>query len=153
MSFSIIRPLLLFFFLMRRPPPRSTRTDTLFPYTTLFRSSLSRPALRTRRAADRADGQRDASGLHRRSANGAVLTPGPDFHAEAAMPSRPRGNRPPLRRHVGGGRAGRRLRATEPSRRSARGRADPSGGPRRSEERRVGKECVSTCRYRGSPYN
>src|SRR3546814_7931154 len=23
---------------MRRPPPRSTRTDTLFPYTTLFRS-------------------------------------------------------------------------------------------------------------------
>src|SRR3546814_1634266 len=24
---------------MRRPPPRSTRTDTLFPYTTLFRSS------------------------------------------------------------------------------------------------------------------
>src|SRR3546814_16699235 len=27
-----------FFFLMRRPPPRSTRTDTLFPYTTLFRS-------------------------------------------------------------------------------------------------------------------
>src|SRR3546814_16897921 len=27
------------FFLMRRRPPRSTRTDTLFPYTTLFRSS------------------------------------------------------------------------------------------------------------------
>src|SRR3546814_14435325 len=27
-----------FFFLMRRRPPRSTRTDTLFPYTTLFRS-------------------------------------------------------------------------------------------------------------------
>src|SRR3546814_18813641 len=26
------------FFLMRRPPPRSTRTDTLFPDTTLFRS-------------------------------------------------------------------------------------------------------------------
>src|SRR3546814_18638224 len=25
---------------MIRPPPRSTRTDTLFPYTTLFRSSL-----------------------------------------------------------------------------------------------------------------
>src|SRR3546814_14624943 len=28
----------LFFFLMIRRPPRSTRTDTLFPYTTLFRS-------------------------------------------------------------------------------------------------------------------
>src|SRR3546814_6486357 len=26
------------FFLMLRRPPRSTRTDTLFPYTTLFRS-------------------------------------------------------------------------------------------------------------------
>src|SRR3546814_19047131 len=30
---------LSFFFLMIRRPPRSTRTDTLFPYTTLFRSS------------------------------------------------------------------------------------------------------------------
>src|SRR3546814_10822508 len=29
---------MLFFFLMLRRPPRSTRTDTLFPYTTLFRS-------------------------------------------------------------------------------------------------------------------
>src|SRR3546814_12950808 len=29
-----------FFFLMIRRPPRSTRTDTLFPYTTLFRSAL-----------------------------------------------------------------------------------------------------------------
>src|SRR3546814_12565347 len=28
----------LFFLLMIRRPPRSTRTDTLFPYTTLFRS-------------------------------------------------------------------------------------------------------------------
>src|SRR3546814_1739996 len=30
--------LFVFFFLMIRRPPRSTRTDTLFPYTTLFRS-------------------------------------------------------------------------------------------------------------------
>src|SRR3546814_11833907 len=29
---------IVFFFLMIRRPPRSTRTDTLFPYTTLFRS-------------------------------------------------------------------------------------------------------------------
>src|SRR3546814_14001973 len=28
------------FFLMIRRPPRSTRTDTLFPYTTLFRSVI-----------------------------------------------------------------------------------------------------------------
>src|SRR3546814_3567600 len=32
---------MLFFFLMIRLPPRSTRTDTLFPYTTLFRSTLA----------------------------------------------------------------------------------------------------------------
>src|SRR3546814_9561290 len=31
---------MIFFFLMIRRPPRSTRTDTLFPYTTLFRSGL-----------------------------------------------------------------------------------------------------------------
>src|SRR3546814_3885998 len=31
-----------FFFLMIRRPPRSTRTDTLFPYTTLFRSTHPR---------------------------------------------------------------------------------------------------------------
>src|SRR3546814_20190791 len=31
-----------FFFLMIRRPPRSTRTDTLFPYTTLFRSAPNR---------------------------------------------------------------------------------------------------------------
>src|SRR3546814_5935110 len=30
----------VFFFLIIRPPPISTRTDTLFPYTTLFRSNL-----------------------------------------------------------------------------------------------------------------
>src|SRR3546814_16970441 len=34
----------LFFFLMKRRPPRSTRTDTLFPYTTLFRSQGNDPA-------------------------------------------------------------------------------------------------------------
>src|SRR3546814_4513446 len=38
------------FFLMIRRPPRSTRTDTLFPYTTLFRSE---PALRLRRLEER----------------------------------------------------------------------------------------------------
>src|SRR3546814_1104374 len=32
-----------FFFLMIRRPPRSTRTDTLFPYTTLFRSRSCGP--------------------------------------------------------------------------------------------------------------
>src|SRR3546814_6713145 len=32
----------MFFLLMIRRPPRSTRTDTLFPYTTLFRSVQQR---------------------------------------------------------------------------------------------------------------
>src|SRR3546814_15649770 len=39
----------LIFFLMIRRPPRSTRTDTLFPYTTLFRSELFEMA-RTKKA-------------------------------------------------------------------------------------------------------
>src|SRR3546814_18486419 len=34
-----------FFFLMIRRPPRSTLTDTLFPYTTLFRSAAARREL------------------------------------------------------------------------------------------------------------
>src|SRR3546814_18388244 len=34
------------FFLMIRPPPRSTRTDTLLPYTTLFRPGGARRASR-----------------------------------------------------------------------------------------------------------
>src|SRR3546814_3332542 len=37
-----IRSTALFFFLRIRRPPRSTRTDTLFPYTTLFRSGQGR---------------------------------------------------------------------------------------------------------------
>src|SRR3546814_1166351 len=40
---------------MRRRPPRSTRTDTLFPYTTLFRSDAAvLDALIAKRNADRA---------------------------------------------------------------------------------------------------
>src|SRR3546814_18547611 len=45
---------LCLFFLMIRRPPRSTRTDTLFPYTTLFRSSASARAGRRRPVRARA---------------------------------------------------------------------------------------------------
>src|SRR3546814_17482801 len=38
MTLIFFRFLFFFFFLMIRRPPISTRTDTLFPYTTLFRS-------------------------------------------------------------------------------------------------------------------
>src|SRR3546814_10053265 len=39
---SVLSYYLFIFFLMIRRPPRSTRTDTLFPYTTLFRSQRCR---------------------------------------------------------------------------------------------------------------
>src|SRR3546814_11493393 len=58
----------MFFFLMLRRPPRSTRTDTLFPYTTLFRSLLRAGAgvhgrVPDARAADRAVPEPDRAGL------------------------------------------------------------------------------------------
>src|SRR3546814_12688944 len=43
------------FFLRIRRPPRSTRTDTLFPYTTLFRSARAR-------MSDTRDGKRSGDG-------------------------------------------------------------------------------------------
>src|SRR3546814_5339381 len=63
---------------MIRRPPRSTRTDTLFPYTTLFRSSQRRRACRRRgwcngvvrrthrRAAERRQRRHRAVGFRRR---------------------------------------------------------------------------------------
>src|SRR3546814_17719944 len=45
----------LIFFLMIRRPPRSTRTDTLFPYTTLFRSGWCQRAVIDGGAASGAD--------------------------------------------------------------------------------------------------
>src|SRR3546814_15190288 len=43
----------LFIFLMNRRPPRSTRTDTLLPYTTLFRSPVDfEPLSKRGRSAD-----------------------------------------------------------------------------------------------------
>src|SRR3546814_11007209 len=40
---------------MIRRPPRSTRTDTLFPYTTLFRSADRKPGAATHAAQERPD--------------------------------------------------------------------------------------------------
>src|SRR3546814_14015846 len=42
-----VRVIVVVFFLMKRRPPRSTRTDTLFPYTTLFRSPVHAQAAPT----------------------------------------------------------------------------------------------------------
>src|SRR3546814_2090079 len=57
---------------MIRRPPRSTRTDTLFPYTTLFRSPFpARPALRRpdgpRRGAAGGDRPARSRSAHRRA--------------------------------------------------------------------------------------
>src|SRR3546814_8031215 len=52
----ITYPLTFFFFLMIRRPPRSTRTDTLFPYTTLFRSADDHRRRRIFREIDRRAG-------------------------------------------------------------------------------------------------
>src|SRR6056297_4309971 len=49
---------------MIRRPPRSTRTDTLFPYTTLFRSSAMRRVWR-RRIEDHDGGIDEGGGLRR----------------------------------------------------------------------------------------
>src|SRR3546814_18628215 len=59
--FHVLAPFCLFFifFLMIRRPPRSTRTDTLFPYTTLFRSA-ARPVQRSAPRADRVRHCRDS---------------------------------------------------------------------------------------------
>src|SRR3546814_17456204 len=56
---SILWFFLFFFFLMIRRPPRSTRTDTLFPYTALFRAARRpqrgrrEPRRRPKRPGDR----------------------------------------------------------------------------------------------------
>src|SRR3546814_20231054 len=103
-----------FFFLMIRRPPRSTRTDTLFPYTTLFRSSTT--VLR-RQFGSMTEVYRQLGYLtkDRWCPRGGM---GPSSKDEILAQLR--------RLHD-------RLS--------------------RSEERRVGKECVSTCRSRWSPYH
>src|SRR3546814_10002050 len=56
---------------MIRRPPRSTRTDTLFPYTTLFRSSSPRcwaEPWKEDREREAKSGRRDPLGGHRGSA-------------------------------------------------------------------------------------
>src|SRR3546814_11527487 len=116
------------FFLMRRRPPRSTRTDTLFPYTTLFRSF-----------APKSSAMCASSGALRLSWHQPmrILTVTGTFTAStqdlisAAARFRSRISAEPASPFV-------TLR---------------TGQPMRSEERRVGKECVSTCRSRWSQYH
>src|SRR3546814_8224433 len=75
----------LFFFLMIRRPPRSTRTDTLFPYTTRFRSDGARCGDGAARRPDRRslfpdDARRMADpGRHPRDPRDDHREPGGDF--------------------------------------------------------------------------
>src|SRR3546814_11143168 len=99
---------------MIRRPPRSTRTDTLFPYTTLFRSCAPK-------------------GIPEKLA--AVAG---DHVAVAELTEKVEADREKKRED--------RIAA----------RAAPASkvvGKKRSEERCVGKECVSKCRSRWSPYH
>src|SRR3546814_20218358 len=52
----------IIFVLMIRRPPRSTRTDTLFPYTTLFRSAVDRRRTRDLSSRHARAARLDASG-------------------------------------------------------------------------------------------
>src|SRR3546814_16423838 len=106
-----------FFFLMIRRPPRSTRTDTLFPYTTLFRSL--EPAIG-------GEGHPEGRQL-------VVVTP----HCE-----------PPLRPCTS-----HRRSETSKAGDCFASLAMTMDVSRRSEERRVGKECVSPCRSQWLPYH
>src|SRR3546814_16530557 len=58
---------LVVFFLMIRRPPRSTRTDALFPYTTLFRSLLGSERQFTRLYRTPIEKQGDSDRQQRRS--------------------------------------------------------------------------------------
>src|SRR3546814_15477745 len=130
---------------MIRRPPRSTRTDTLFPYTTLFRSAHI--AL-----LGYADGERRYIIAPRGLEVGATLLSGMDAPIRA-------GNTLPIRNIP----VGSTIHCIEmlPGKgaqiaRSAGASAvllAREGVYARSEERRVGKECVSTCRSRWSPSN
>src|SRR3546814_13066675 len=57
MSLALIELCVFLFFFMIRRPTRSTRTDTLFPYTTLFRSRQPMLAQKQRSAAGRHQGE------------------------------------------------------------------------------------------------
>src|SRR3546814_4906836 len=86
---------------MTRRPRRSTRTDTLFPYTTLFRSTAAR---RDRRIRGPHQGVRDdVRTLHRRIESGQGAS-GATQHDEIL---RHRTEQAPLRIDDGGGRIGR----------------------------------------------
>src|SRR3546814_19009222 len=67
---------------MIRRPPRSTRTDTLFPYTTLFRSPLATRPARSRRQLH----GRGAQGLNGDASASGARQPGQLTALDALLP-------------------------------------------------------------------
>src|SRR3546814_20541033 len=142
---------------MIRRPPRSTRTDTLFPYTTLFRST---PARRRRGRA----GDRHRRGCRAGAAGMAGGTPpAPRHRAVHARHHRAQRRTARAGKIRGTGIAMSRrtlvvvfvlaltilLVATLPLRMVIATGSGDSFAPTGliSEERRVGKDCVSSCRF------
>src|SRR3546814_15912666 len=122
---------------MIRRPPRSTRTDTLFPYPTLFRSLLIIGAA-----------------LRQQASRGPDTVSGGKQHAVDDVDHAVR------LKNVGGADLGRAALGVAhipaaillpDGELGALPRGEP--GLARSEARRGGKECVRTCRSRGSPYS
>src|SRR3546814_12689874 len=134
---------------MLRRPPRSTRTDTLFPYTTLFRSTRFFPGRAgCSRRLDRQGRQGADPGRPAIALADGLAVGGP---AQAA------GGDPARRDDRILGRADDaaffRRTAPFPGRWAGADHLFRRRFRERSEERRVGKECVSTCRSRWSPYH
>src|SRR3546814_13200688 len=113
---------------MIRRPPRSTRTDTLFPYTTLFRSTLA--SSRINRVTNLSVFEScisDKSGTE-------SFSIAEDSAYSSLIDTRRKG-------------------VFETVSVQTISIEDFCSQNSRSEERRVGKECVSTCRSRWSPYH
>src|SRR3546814_17411230 len=77
---------ILLFFLMIRRPPRSKRTDTLFPYTTLFRSHRPPARRATLRFIPAGAGNRDDLAAGRRQLSVHPRVCGEQLAGRAVMP-------------------------------------------------------------------
>src|SRR3546814_13898645 len=138
------------FFLMIRRPQRSTRTDTLFPYTTLFRSHdpavvFDNPARFPGRMGEpgwfEGEGQKIETQAGRFMWETNFIADVLNFRLEGWEKRGGRSSN--MRFALADGVI--HLHTSE--------MAVGTYKKGRSEERRVGKECVSTCRYRWSPYH
>src|SRR3546814_14053023 len=136
----IYRSFVFFFFLIIRHPPRSTRTDPLFPYTTLFRSEVVRGALLAIPKGHREAGL--ALGLGKPRIFTRLILP---QMWRLALPGL--GN---LFMILMKDTALVSVIGLEEIMRRSQIAVTASKEPR-SEERRVGTECVCTCRSRWSP--